>query len=237
MAAEAQQAPVRLTGHLMFGIVIIILGVLFTLDNLDLAESDDYLQYWPAGLVAIGVAKLFEARRRRTGILGGSLFILAGSWLLLDNLGYIDARLFAFWPIILVIAGGVIVWNGLQGRPVSRRADGAVDDSATIQGMAILSGVTRGNNSSAFRGGELTAFMGGCEIDLRQAAINGEAILDVFVMWGGIDIRVPENWTVIGRVTPLLGAYEDHTRPPQTGDQHRLIIRGVVVMGGIDIKN
>ena len=237
MATEAQQAPVRLTGHLVFGIVIIIVGVLFTLDNLDLAESDVYLRYWPAGLVAIGVAKLLEARRTNAGLLGGSLFILAGSWLLLDNLGYIDARLFDFWPIILVIAGADKDWLRLQGRPVARRADGAPDAAATIQGIAILSGVTRGNNSSAFRGGELTAFMGGCEIDLRQAAINGEAVLDVFAMWGGIDIRVPENWTVIGRVTPLLGAYEDHTRPPQTGDQHRLIIRGVVVMGGIDIKN
>jgi predicted membrane protein len=237
MATEAEQSPVRLTGHLVFGIVIIIVGVLFTLDNLDLIESDVYLRYWPLGLVAVGIAKLLEARRTNAGLLGGALFVLAGSWLLLDNLGYIDAHLFDFWPVVLVIAGAMIVWHGLQGRPTPRRPDGATDESATIQGIAILSGVTRGSNSSAFRGGELTAFMGGCEIDLRQAAINGEAVLDVFAMWGGIDIKVPENWTVISRVTPLLGGFEDHTRPPQNTDQHRLIIRGVVVMGGIDIKN
>jgi predicted membrane protein len=237
MGADAQPAPVRLTGHLIFGIVIIVVGVLFTLDNLELADADRYLRYWPVGLIAIGVAKLLEGRRTNAGILGGVLFTFAGTWLLLDNLGYIRAEFFDFWPVILVIAGAVIVWHNLQGRPVATRADGALDNAATLNAVAILSGVTRGNNSSAFRGGELTAFMGGCEIDLRQASINGEAVLDVFAMWGGIDIRVPENWTVIGRVTPLLGGFDDHTRPPQSADAHRLIIRGVVVMGGIDIKN
>ena len=60
--------------------------------------------------------------------------------------------------------------------------------------------------------------MGGCEIDLRQAAINGEAVIDVFAMWGGIEIRVPENWTVIGRVTPIMGGFEDTTRPPRDAE-------------------
>jgi predicted membrane protein len=79
--------------------------------------------------------------------------------------------------------------------------------------------------------------MGGCEIDLRNAQINGEAAIDVFAMWGGIEIRVPENWTVIGRVTPLMGGFEDHTRAPQAASAHRLIVRGMVIMGGVEIKN
>ena len=103
--------------------------------------------------------------------------------------------------------------------------------------MAVLGGVNRGNNSRAFRGGDLTAVMGGCEIDLRQAAIEGEAVIDVFAMWGGIEIRVPENWSVVGRVTPILGGYEDKTRPPRDAGTQRLIVRGMVIMGGVEIKN
>jgi hypothetical protein len=79
--------------------------------------------------------------------------------------------------------------------------------------------------------------MGGCEIDLRNAGIDGDATIDVFAMWGGIEIRVPETWTVVGRVTPLLGGFEDSTRAlPGAGNQ-RLIVRGLVIMGGIEIKN
>ena len=65
--------------------------------------------------------------------------------------------------------------------------------------MAVLGGGSRGNNSRSFQGGELTAVLGGCDIDLRQAAIDGEAVIDVFAICGGIEIRVPEDWTIVGR--------------------------------------
>jgi predicted membrane protein len=79
--------------------------------------------------------------------------------------------------------------------------------------------------------------MGGCEIDLRQAQINGEAAIDVFAMWGGIEIRVPEDWTVISRVTPLMGGFEDKTRPLQGAGTHRLVVRGFILMAGVEVKN
>ncbi len=237
MVSDTQQ-PIRLTGHLVFGLVIIIIGVLFTLDNLDIAEADNYLRFWPAGLIAIGLAKLAEARRTSAGILGGSLFLLAGSWLLLDNLGYIEVNFFEyFWPLILVTAGAVIVWHGLQGRPRAQRSDGVSDEGATVSAIAILSGVTRGNNSSAFRGGELTAFMGGCEIDLREARMAGpEAVIDCFAMWGGIEIKIPPDWVVEPQMSVFAAGFEDGTKPPvqPTG---RLVLRGTAFMGGIEVSN
>ncbi len=111
------------------------------------------------------------------------------------------------------------------------------DTNSTMSAMAILGGVSRGNNSRAFRRADLLAIMGGCEIDLRQAAINGEAVIDVFAMWGGIEIRVPEDWTVVSRVVPMMGGIVDKTRPPQGATAHRLVLRGCAFMGGIEIKN
>jgi predicted membrane protein len=224
---------VRLTPHLMFGLLIILIGIVFTLDNLNLADSREYLQYWPAGLIAIGAAKLWQVRKGHGSAVGGVLFIIVGAWMLLHTLDFIEASAFDFWPVLLIVAGSLIVWQGIRGR---RQA--AIDPTdGTINAIAVLAGVNRGSNSSAFRGGELTAMMGGCEIDLRHAAINGEAVIDVFALWGGIEIRVPEDWTVIGRVTPIMGGFEDKTRAPQGSTTHRLIIRGVVIMGGVEVKN
>lgn len=233
METGGSPPSIRLTPHLMFGLLIMLVGVVFTLDNLEIADARRFLRYWPVGLIAIGLAKLWQVKNGYGSALGGVLFVIAGGWLLLDNLNVIDVSFVDFWPVLLIAAGSIIVWQGIRGR--QHPLPGPADD--TINAIAVLSGVNRGSNSNAFRGGELTAFMGGCEIDLRQAAVNGEAVIDVFAMWGGIEIRVPENWRVIGRVTPVMGGFDDTTRPPQGASAHKLIVRGVVLMGGVEVKN
>lgn len=224
---------VRITPHLMFGLLIIFIGVVFTLDNLDIVSADRFLAYWPAGLIVIGAAKLWQVRSGHGSALGGVFFVIAGSWMLLHTLDMVDVSIISFWPLLLVLAGGVVVWQSIRGP----RLRGDAAGGAVVNATAILSGVQRGSNARNFRGGELTAFMGGCEIDLRQAAIHGEAVIDVFAMWGGIEIRVPETWTVIGRVTPIMGGFEDTTRASGDARAHTLTIRGVVLMGGVEVKN
>lgn len=222
----------RLTPQLVMGLLIIVVGVLFTLDNLGIAYAEDYLRYWPAGLIAIGLVKLWQYRDGSGGGFAGVLFVVAGLLLLADSLGLVRVRIGQLWPLLLVFFGASMVWRGIHGRPAA-----STDTTATVSGIAILGGVKRGNNSRGFKGGDLTAIMGGCEIDLRQASIDGEAVIEVFAMWGGIEIRVPEDWTVISRVVPLLGGVEDKTRPPRGATTHRLVLRGFAIMGGIEVKN
>jgi len=62
-------------------------------------------------------------------------------------------------------------------------------------------------------------------------------VIDVFAFWGGIEIRVPEDWSVVTRVTPLLGGVEDQTRASQAAVSKRVEIRGTAIMGGVEIKN
>jgi predicted membrane protein len=214
------------------GLLVILVGVLFTLDNLRLIEADDYLRYWPVGLIAIGALKLWQSRRG-SGMFAALVFIGAGTWLLLESARIVTVTLWDLWPMLLVFLGASLVWHGIRGR----RERAGMDSSATISGLAVLGGIHRGNNSRVFRGGDLSAILGGCEIDLRQAAIEEEAVLDVFALWGGIEIRVPEEWSVSGRVVPILGGFEDKTRPAQGATAHRLVVRGLAIMGGIEIKN
>ena len=42
---------------------------------------------------------------------------------------------------------------------------------------------------------------------------------------------------MVGRVVPLLGGYEDKTRPPKGAAAHTLVVRGFAIMGGIEVKN
>jgi cell wall-active antibiotic response 4TMS protein YvqF len=231
MAADRSSA---LTPQLLVGLMAIGIGVLFTLDNLGVARWDQYLfRFWPVGLIAIGLVKLWQSRDGMGGAFGGFLFALAGTWLLLEHTTLVRISFIDLWPLLLVCFGAYLVWQGVAGP--SRRVSN--DGNATISAMAILGGVTRGSNSSAFKGGDLTAIMGGCEIDLRQASIDGHATIDVFAVWGGIEIRVPDDWTVVSRVVPLLAGFNDNTRPAPGAAGKQLIIRGLVLMAGVEVKN
>jgi hypothetical protein len=131
-----------------------------------------------------------------------------------------------------------MVWRGFGG---ARRGGRPVDGYSRFSALAIMGGVARRSNSQTFTGADLTAIMGGCEIDLRQASIapGTEAVIDVFAFWGGIDIKVPEDWIVVVRAIPLMGGVEDKTRLPNPPPaiEKRLVISGIVVMGGVAVKN
>ena len=223
------------TAQVVFGLMIVVVGILFTLDNVGLIDARDYLQYWPAGLVVVGLLKIWQATRDGHGWFGGLVFVVIGTWMLVERIVYFTINARDLLPLGLVVLGGYMVWRGFGGRRRERESDGHSSFSA----LAIMGGVARRSSSQAFQGADLTALMGGCEIDLRPASIapGTEAVIDVFAFWGGIDIKVPEDWTVVTRAMPLMGGVEDKTRAPQASTSKRLVIRGIVVMGGVTIKN
>jgi len=228
----------RLSSQVVIGLMVIAVGVIFTLDNLGIIYAEDYLRYWPAALVVVGGVKVWHARRDGCGLVSGLIFLGVGSYMLLNHLTYIrlDAR--QIFPMILVFLGGFMVWRGVfAGSRRSRQSDGLGHFSS----LAVMGGSARRSNSQAFEGADLTAIVGGCDVDLRDASIapNTEAVIDVFAFWGGIDLKVPEDWIVVNRVIPLMGGVDDKTRTPiaSSTPQKRLVVRGIVIMGGISIRN
>jgi len=219
------------------GVLIIVVGALLFLDNLDIMESDDILQWWPVLLVTVGLVKLFQP-----GPSAGRGFwlilVVVGVVILLNNLDLAYIRLWDLWPILIVLVGGSMIWRAIsERRERARVAEGGAIEEVRIDGSAFLGGLSNTNASREFQGGSLTAVMGGCEIDLRNASMkNPEATVDVFAFWGGIELKVPRDWTVVVQGTPILGGIEDKTQPSSEASK-RLIITGMVIMGGVEIKN
>jgi predicted membrane protein len=220
----------RITPQLILGLTIISVGVLFLLDNLGYIYAESYWHYWPVVLIIFGLARLFETGEAPSKFMG-VVFTVIGSLLLLQSLHLTRFNFWNFWPVILIMGGIVMVWKVMTG------ASTRPHDEAVIRGAAMLGGFKRTCSSQEFRGGELTAIMGGCEIDLREASLQGKAVINCFAFWGGIEIKVPEDWSVSIQAIPLLGGFDDKTRPPRGGSEKVLIVQGFAVMGGIEVKN
>jgi hypothetical protein len=221
----------RSTGSLIFGSGLALLGVVLLLDNFGVIDADNVLQFWPLILIVFGAVQI--ARRNDTGgKTFGMIIGIVGLWLLLNNLDIVSLSLFALWPLLLVGLGILLLVR-------SSRSDlpAATDGGNTINAFALLSGARRVSAGREFQGGKLTAIMGGCEIDLRQADIKGDsAVIDVFALAGGIDMTVPPGWIVENTVTPILGGVDDKTVRPASGGK-KLVVTGSVIMGGVELKN
>jgi len=227
------QPRFRLSSQFVLGLAIAALGVLFTLDNLHILRADRYLEYWPIVLVAIGLVHVSQAKSA-AGTVGGAIWILVGVILLGGRLGFIHANIWNFWPLILVLVGARIVWQTMDGNRALDRGD----TSATVSAIAVMGGFERRITSHEFRGGEITAFMGGGKVDLRDAMpAGGQAVINIFAMMGGFEILVPETWRVISEVTPFMGGIEDKSRTSTNPSAPCLVLRGFVMMGGVTLKN
>ena len=83
------------------------------------------------------------------------------------------------------------------------------------------------------------AVMGGCDMDLRRAEIEGpEVEITAFAFWGGINIIVPEGFDVELQGFSFMGGRELRLRDvPIVRGSPRIVVRGFAIMGGIDVKS
>jgi len=219
------------------GLFLLALGVVLLLDQQGVVSAHRVFQYfWPALLIFFGLENL-TCRSGSSKILGGAMLVI-GVLMILGNLGYIPFHIgFAtIWPLLLIVVGLVL----LAKRIVGKRIIGIGMYTRDSLGGAF-SGVKQRILTKNFKGGKIVAALGGFELDMRQAGIEGDsAVIQVTAFMGGGSIRVPENWTVDFQGTPFLGGLVDereHLPPVDSEPAKRLIIRGLVCMGGVVIKS
>lgn len=230
------------TSQVVLGVLVIAMGLLFLLDNLGILDMHRAFSFWPMVFVIVGTVKLCDTRSQGGTLLGASL-VGVGVLMMLDRLDIINFNWRTLWPLVLIGLGGFLVAKAVKSRGLVgggpnggvAMQDGA-DRGEVIDITAVLGGYERRIATQNFRGGEITAVMGGCELDMRGASIQGEAVINVFAFWGGVTIKCPPDWTVILLGTPILGGFEEKTVVPPDGSK-RLVIRGYAIMGGVEIRN
>lgn len=230
MPPDDAQLDLRITPRLVIGLAIMTAGLVLALDSLGLVDGSQVFRYWPLVLIAVGVVKWVGPPRSAQA---GFIWIAAGLGFLLVTTGQLSfGRL---WAVLLFFLGANIAWRAL--RPPVPTAVGS-DPTGRIDMLAVLGGAKTVSYATDFRGGNATATLGGCEIDLRRASIaEGQtAVIDTFAFWGGIEIKVPEDWQVMDRGNAFMGAFENKTRP-LPGASKRLVVTGLAIMGGVEVKN
>lgn len=91
---------------------------------------------------------------------------------------------------------------------------------------------------TALSGGSLTCVFASARADLRAATLAVEEVtLEIFVLFGSVELRVPASWRVVTDVQPIFGSAEERGVAPLLGDTPpTLRVRGTVIFGSIELE-
>ncbi len=230
VSGKASMSDTRDTGinpAVLNGGALILVGILLLLDQMGIIAFD----FWALIFFVGGLLKLLQSCDT-TGRLWGGLLMTAGVLIELNVLGRLNFHFDRMWPVFVIAAGLILIWKAYQAPTESRG-----ELSPHLNVFAVLGGGEYRIRAKNFRGGDLVAFMGGFDVNLREAEIEGnEATITVNTLMGGGVIRVPETWAVSMRVAAFMGGHSLKAREGLQV-QKTLIVKGVSIMGGIEVRN
>jgi predicted membrane protein len=249
------------------GIILLVVGLVLLVHQLDLFFFPGWLISWPMGLIAIGVYNGAKHQFRNSGWL---IMVLIGViWLSNDMFPHYDASRIT-WPLCIIIFGLWMIlrrgnkwdkhkadwdrWTQSQTQtPPSTDPNAPFDaDQAKteykyknsygddyLDAVSVFGGVKKTILAKDFKGGEIVNIFGGAELDLTQADINGRVVLDITQIFGGTKIVVPSNWQVVSDIAAVFASVDDKRirSTAACGNEKILVLKGVSIFAGIDIRS
>lgn len=233
-------------GHLWTGAFLLIIGIIALARSFG-ADMPEWLFTWQMLLIGIG---LFIGVRH--GFRSGGWFVpvLIGS-AFLANEYFFDGQLRRhIWPLVLIVLGIFFI---LRPRRMScreryarrtnaipgREDDAHYSQDDFINTTAIFGGTKKIVLTKNFKGGDIVNVFGGSEINLAQADMDQEAVLELTTIFGGATLVVPSNWSIKSEAVTIFGGIQDkRTMPAISATPLKvLVLKGTVIFGGIEIKS
>jgi predicted membrane protein len=231
-------------------VVLIATGVLFIARDLGYIEDCVFRSVvsWKTLLVALGLINMVKGKW-----VWGILLIIGGGYFMIPA----EYGVRHFWPVGLIIgglllllrlrhpfAGPLVSMHKRCHRRFREYGRGIPKETSTVEDGYVRSEVTFGSArhivlDPVFRGGQLGVSFGNIVLDLSRTSLEeDETIIQVDNNFGGVELLVPPSWNVIIEMESMFGSCIDRRfRSPEVDAGHKLIIRGDVTFGGLEVKN
>jgi len=228
----------RIDKRLLLGIFIILAGILLLAKNFGFFGPmlHRYIFRWEMILIVLGLVFTINQGNRTTGI----ILLFVGSAFYIRDIFHLN---FNFWqlflPALLILSGIMIMFRNKIDRFWARSP--LTDEENQIDATDIFGGGDRIMRSHHFKGGRITAVFGGSTFDMLKAKLEpGTNVIDVFCLFGGTKLIIPDDWNVKIRVISIFGGFSDKRHimaETRINEETQLVITGLAMFGGGDIKS
>ena len=204
---------------------------------------------WPMLLFVLGCAALC-----RIHYISGIILTAIGIFLLVPlfpDTPFDKQFLSVWWPVFIVL-GGLLLFVSILIKPKKHLGSShchskgdwennyltTENQDGTINHKFVFSGTEQVFLDPVFKGGSIETVFGGMELDLRKTSIaEGETYLYVKAVFGGVEIKAPEDWHIEVRSESAFGgATDDRHKSEDIDHTRKLIIFAKAVFGGVVVK-
>ncbi len=224
-------------GNVLWGVVLIIVGLILGLNALDITHINIFFDgWWTLFIIVPCFIGLFNEKDKTGNIIG----LLIGVVLLLcaQNLLRFDIVWKLAVPTILVIIGVSIIFkNSLNSKfnneieKISQNANKDNEYCSTFSSQDVSF------ENQEFKGANLTAVFGGVKCDLRKAIINEDQVINCSAIFGSVEIIPSEEINIKVKSNSIFGGVSNERKNKEMNkDLKTVYINAMCLFGGVSIK-
>lgn len=223
------------TSNILWGIVLIVLGLIFGLNALDITHIDIFFNgWWTLFIIVPCFIDLFKEKDKTGNIIGLTIGVL----LLLGTNNIIDFSLIwkLMFPIALVIFGISLIFKDTISGKVKKEIK-KLNKNNDKEYYATFGVQNLDFSDEEFESCSLNAIFGGIKCDLRNTKLKKDVVINASSIFGEITLYIPENVNVKLVSTPIFGGVSDERKNHNSKDKNiTLYINATCLFGGVELK-
>lgn len=219
----------------IIGFLLIFIGLILGLNAFGITNINLFFSgWWTLFIIIPSLVGLINDKEKTSSL----IFLIIGVWLFLAERDLIEYELLIklLLPVILISIGLLLVFKdvlSINGKEIKKIN---ANNKESNNYIAVFSSQDLKFEDEKVENLDLKSLFGGIKLDLRDAKIEKDIVINTLSVFGGIDIYVPDDVKVKVSSTPFFGGVEVKRKKQSSKKEITIYLNSVCIFGGVDVK-
>ena len=219
----------------IIGFLLIFIGLILGLNAFGITNINLFFSgWWTLFIIIPSLVGLINDKEKTSSL----IFLIIGVWLFLAERDLIEYELLIklLLPVILISIGLLLVFKdvlSINGKEIKKIN---ANNKESNNYIAIFGSQDLKFEDEKVENLDLKSLFGGIKLDLRDANIEKDIVINTLSVFGGIDIYVPDDVKVKVSSIPFFGGVEVKRGKQSSKKEITIYLNSVCIFGGVDVK-
>lgn len=223
-------------GNILWGLVFIVVGIIIGCNAMGITNINVFFKgWWTLFIIVPSFIGMLKDENKTWDI----IWLVIGIVLLLCARNVLSFSVIGklIFPFILVMIGLSFIFKDTFRTKVNEKIKNLNKERVDGEDFcATFGGIKNSFKDQEFKGANIDAIFGGVEIDLTDAIINHDQVINASAIFGGVDIKVTKGVNIKVKSTPIFGGVSNKLKDDFNESLPTIYVNAFCLFGGVDIK-